>query len=243
MKKVVICLVAVLLYTSIPTTDLLNPLYPVYAEEGETMTAKPTKPPVEKRMDDSKIRMEARENEMKKGLDDKKEKIASRVGEIKDKMASKEAMLKAKLALFKDKTKALRVEKINTTLQTIDTNRTSMMKKHLEVLTKILETIETRVNEAQSSGKNVDGAKTAISDARSAIQTATTAVTAQSEKDYTIEATSEATVKTDAKKTRDGLMTDLKSTHELVKKAQEAVRTALKAAKEAVGISPTPEAS
>jgi hypothetical protein len=229
MKKLVLCLVAATLY--------LNPLYPVYAIEGSNTAPKPLGPTTAiKRMEDNREKLSSKEAELRMKMEDKREKLASRAGELKEKMASRAALLKEKLAQFKDQVKAQRAEKVSETLQTINANRTKMMTTHLENLTKILNTIEDRVNEGGSSGKNVDSAKSAISSARSAIEKASAAVSAQSTKDYEITVNSEATVKTDAKNTRDSLMTDLKSTHELVKEAREAVVNALKAAKEALGV-------
>lgn len=231
MIKLVLLIVAATLY--------LNPLYPVYAENsnmtGPNMTLK--------RMEDSREKMASKEAELKNKMEDRREKIASKVGEMKEKYASRAAYLKEKLAKFKDQVKAQRVEKVSENLQTINSNRTKMMTVHLETLTKVLNTIEDRVNEGAANGKNVDSAKSAISNARSAIEKATAAVAKQSTGDYAIEVNTETTVKDDAKEARDSLLTDLKSTHELIKQAREAVSAALKAAKEALGVAATPGAS
>ena len=115
---------------------------------------------------------------------------------------------------------------------------------------KVPKHVEDRVNEQSSSsnegatnGKNIESAKSAISNARSAIEKASAAVAKQSTGDYAIEVNTETTVKEDAKASRDALLTDLKSTHELIKQAREAVSAALKAAKEALGVAATPGAS
>ncbi len=241
MKKLVLCLVAATIY--------LNPLYPVYAIDSNS-AINPDDPRIlklkqEEKQRAEKIKMESasKEASLKLKLEKEREKIASRVGEMKEKFASKEAALKAKLAQFKDKVKAERAEKVSMTLQTINSNRTSVMTKHLEILTKTLNTIEDRVNEGAAAGKNVDSAKTAISTARSAIEKASAAVSEQSSKDYAITVSSEETVKSDAKAGRDILLNDLKSTHEMVKQAREAVVAALKAAKEVLGVAATPAAS
>lgn len=237
MKKLVFCLVAATLY--------LNPLYPVYAIEGSNTTfTKPIGPTTAiKRMEENREKLSSKEAELRLKMEDRRENIASRVGELKEKIASRAAALRVKLAQFKDKVKAERAQKVSETLKIINSNRTKMMTTHLGVLTKILNTIEDKVNEASAAGKNVDSAKSAISTARTAIEKASAAVGVQSGNDYTLEITTETTVKTEAKSTRDSLMTDLKSTQETVKQAREAVTAALKAAKEALGVVATPSAS
>lgn len=204
MKKLVLCLVAATIY--------LNPLYPVYAMDSNSTMSSDDPRILKLKQDEKKrsemIRMEAasKEASLKLKMEKEREKIASRVGEMKEKLASKEAALKEKLAAFKDKVKAERAEKVSMTLQTINSNRTSMMTNHLEILTKTLNTIEDRVNEGAAAGKNVDSAKSAISAARSAIEKASAAVSAQNTKDYTVTVNSEATVKADAKAGRDMLL-------------------------------------
>ena len=54
----------------------------------------------------------------------------------------------------------------------------------------------------------------------------------QAGNDYTIEATKEATIKTDARAVRDKLHTDLKATRKLVIEAKQAVGNAIRVAKE-----------
>lgn len=234
MIKLVLLIVAATLY--------LNPLYPVYAESDSNSAM--SKPPINTaRLAEEKMRLASKEAEIRNKMEDKREKIASRVGEMKEKHASRAAYLKEKLAKFKDQVKAQRVEKVSENLQTINSNRSKMMTTHLEMLTKILNTIEDKVNEGATAGKNVDSAKSAISTARTAIEKASTAVSTQKTEDYAIEVNSETTVKADATAARDTLLKDLKSNVELIKQAREAVSAALKAAKEVLGVAATPTAS
>lgn len=145
-----------------------------------------------------------------------------------DDSASKAAVLKANLLKFKDQKKAALVEKINDTLAMINKKRTDQMNKNLDTMSKILSRLETYVNEL--TGKDTTDAKKAIADAKSAITIVRTAVDAQSKKDYTLEATSEAIIRTDAKAARDSLHKDLKATRKLVIDAKQAVAYAIEVA-------------
>lgn len=149
---------------------------------------------------------------------------ATKLGKIEN-SASKAAVLKARLKLFKDQRKAAMVEKINDTLARINKNRTDSMMKNLERMSQILTKVENFINSV--SGKDTTDAKKAVADAKVAIDTAKVAVDAQSKKEYTIEATSEATIRQDAKAARDSLHQDLQTTRKLVIDAKKAVANAI----------------
>lgn len=162
----------------------------------------------------------ARKNLVKQRIEVRKDSIEKRVVAVKDKIASREAVLQAKLQAFKDKRKAEITQRVNTNLNKINQNQTAQMLKHLEKMSALLDKLEARVNTA----------KTAIASARTSITSATSTVKAQSEKDYTLQVTSEAKVKAEAQALRVKLHTDLKSARQSVidakQKASEAVRTA-----------------
>lgn len=173
---------------------------------------------------DLKNRLQIRKEELKETLEERKAKIASRA-----------ALLKQRLNRFKDKIKAKTVERVNTQLSEINERRTEKMTTHLTRLSEILTKLESRVNEASQSGKNVSSATTAISSAKSAIDAAKEAVETQAGNDYTIQVSSEAAVKSDAMKARDSLHTDLKSVHDLVVTARQAVAKAISTALSTLG--------
>ena len=105
------------------------------------------------------------------------------------------------------------------------------MLKHLEKMTTILNKLESRVNQGTPDVKNPTAAKAAIASARSSIATASAAVAAQALNDYTIIVTSEATVKANAKASRDKLHADLLAVRKLVIDAKQAVAAAIRVAK------------
>lgn len=135
-----------------------------------------------------------------------------------EKIASKTATLKTKLEAFKNKNKAAAAERINTNLNTINQNQTTQMQRHLDAMTVILNKLETRVSSPSA----------AIATARANIASASAAVAAQSEKDYTITVTSEAKIKTDAKKQRDALHADLLALRKIVIDAKQSVGNAIR---------------
>ncbi|TSC86645.1 MAG: Uncharacterized protein G01um10147_857 [Microgenomates group bacterium Gr01-1014_7] len=148
------------------------------------------------------------------GTTTRKEKVAA----VKEKMATREAALKKKLDAFKDRKKATYSAKISENLNKINQKQTASMLKHLDKMTSILTKLE-----------KIEGASTA--DAKTAINAAKAAVSAQAEKDYTLVVTSESKVKTDSQSLRDSLHTDLKAVRALVVDAKQSVANAIKTAK------------
>lgn len=146
-----------------------------------------------------------------------KEQIAKKIENRQEIIASKAAQLKLKIQAFKDQRKAERVQRISDNLNKINTNRTEQMSKNLEIMTDIL-------NKLGSSGGQTSSASAAITNAK-------TAVTVQAQKDYTIQVTTEAKAKIDAKATYDQLATDLQTTRKLVIAAKQSLMEAIQAAR------------
>lgn len=155
----------------------------------------------------------------------------TRKEKIQEKMATREAALKTRLAAFKDKEKAQVVETINKNLNSINQKITAQLLKHLQKMTSILTKLEARVNSAKPDVKDVAAAREAIADARAAIDTATLAVGAQAEIDYTIKISAETRAKTDVQKVREKLHNDLVALRQLVIEAKQAVAEAIRVAK------------
>ncbi len=159
-----------------------------------------------------------------------KEFVAQRQENIKEKMASREAALKSKLALFKDQRKANLTSRVNDTLAMINQQRTSQMLKYLDNMSRILSKLETRVNSGSSDIKDVTAAKAAIADSKAKIASAAAAVKVQQAKDYTIQVSSETTVKADAKLQRDKLQSALLTLRKLLIDAKQSVANAIRVA-------------
>lgn len=206
---------------------LLIAAYPVLAENDATPAAVA---PREKVQD----RIEARKENVKERIETRKENMEMRIANMKERVASKEAVLKARLEAFKDKRKAQIAERVNTNLNRINQNQVEQMQKHISTMTSILDKLEARVNQSTPDIKNPALAKQAIADARAAISSASSALAAQTEKDYTITVTSENKVREDAKAMRDQLHTDLKALREQVRNTKGAVSSAIRVAKSGV---------
>lgn len=147
-------------------------------------------------------------------------------------LPSRETALKVKLEAFRDKKKASAAARINTNLNLINQKQTTQMQKHLDTMSSILDRLEARVNQGSQDIKDLAAAKDAIVSARQVIATSAAGVTTQSQKDYTIQVSSESRIKTDAKNQRDKLHSDLLAIRKTVVNAKQAVANAIKVAKE-----------
>lgn len=168
----------------------------------------------------------------------RKEAIKAEITTIREKWASRTAELKTKLQTFKDQRKAVIAERVNATLDKINQNQITQMKKGLEVMSTILDKLENRVNNNMPDIKNPAGATEAITAARDAIATASAALTSQEQKAYVIQATSEAKLKEEAKTQRDKLHSDLQVVRKLVIEAKQAVANAIRVAKSGFAVPP-----
>lgn len=164
-------------------------------------------------------------------IEARKANIQERIASVKERIATKEAALKTRLDAFKNKQKAQIAKRINTNLANINEKITKAMDRHLEVMSGILDKLEARVNANTPDIKDPAAVRSAIAEAKDAIATATAAVDAQAEKDYVLEATSEATIRQDMQGVKEQLRTDLKAVRQLVIDAKQKVANAIRVAK------------
>lgn len=143
------------------------------------------------------------------------------------KIASKTAELKTKLQNFKNKVKADTAQRVNDNLNRINSNRVAEMSGNIQKMNNILAKLEALPGATSASAQ--------IASAGAAIAAAQSAVTAQSQKNYTIQITTEATVRADVKKMRDQLMTDLQADRKLIVDAKKALVNAVAAVRPAKG--------
>ena len=160
-------------------------------------------------------------------INTRKETVDNKIASMREKIASKEAVLKAKLGAFKDQKKAQTATRVNTNLSTINKNQTDQLLKYLDRMTQVLDKLEKRVSSASPDIKDPGAAKLAIATSRTSIASAAAAVKQQSEKDYTIQVSSETAVRKDAKTARDNLHGDLQSVRKLVIDAKQSVSNAI----------------
>lgn len=205
----------------LPVTTLYQPLYPVFAQDLTPLGAR------------EKV-SERREKVASKAAE-KREAVKTRLDERKEKIASKEAALKQKLSAFRDKRKASLVEKINTRLIQINTKSTTHFNSVLEKMNQIVEKLETKILDEEASGTDTTPAQNALSEAKAAILAAQTAVTTQSEKDYSIVVNTEAKVSEDARFAKSNLQNDLKTTRDLMVTARQSLAKAISTAASTLG--------
>lgn len=160
-----------------------------------------------------------------------KERVEVRKETLKERIATREAALKAKLQVFKDKKKAEVADRLNSNLNKINQKQTGQMLKHLDKMSAILNKLEARVNKGTPDIKDPQVTKISIASAKTSIASATAAVKIQSEKDYTLQVSSESSVRKDAQKMRTELHTDLLAVRKLVIDAKQAVANAIRVAK------------
>lgn len=156
-------------------------------------------------------------------IDDLRMKYAARQTELKQVIATREAALKKKLDLFKDKEKALTAQRVSTNLNDINKNRVEEMNKNLGIFTNILSKLQNIASESANKGKDITSVRLAINNAGSAIASAQQIVNTQAGNDYTLIATSEGTIKSDAQNKRDALQKDLQVVYQSIISARKAV--------------------
>ncbi len=147
----------------------------------------------------------------------------------KDASKSAHAAFQQKLSTIRDEKKKALAEKLNTTLNDVNTKRTDAMLAYLVRVSEILEKISTRAATAKSAGKDTSKLDAAIAKAQAAIATAKSAILAQAGKQYTATIASENTVRTDMGTTMKQLQSDVAAVKDLVTAAHKSVGEAVKA--------------
>lgn len=168
---------------------------------------------------------------LQRNVEARKEKVENKVSTLKEKEASRVAAFKTKLQTFENQTKVSTAERINTNLNLVNQKQTTQLQKFLTTMTSILDKLETRVNKGTPDIKDPVAAKAAITAARQSIASASAAIIAQAQKDYTIEVTTESKLKADAKNQRDKLHADLQAVKKTVIAAKQSVANAIRTVK------------
>lgn len=175
-------------------------------------------------------KIETRKETIAQSIDTRNENLELKITSLREKLASREAEFRLKLEAFKDKAKAQIADRININLNRINQNQTDGMLRHLELMSRLLDRLSTRVNQGSPEIKDPAAAKEAIASASAAIATATGAVKEQAGHDYSIDDSTENTVKAAAQAQRKKLHDDLQKVRKLVIEAKHAVRNAIRAA-------------
>jgi hypothetical protein len=202
------------------------PLYPVLAEDGHiaSRSGEPLRPTLFHTTLAKDASGSAGKNTFFLHLN-RSSDFADKIEQFRIKIASREAQLKAKLDKFKDQHRSELALKVSSNLNKINKNRTDSMGKHLDTLSDILGKVQDRASGSASES----GVQAAIASASASITSARDAVNAQAQKDYTINATSEASLQSEVKTERNMLLKDLTSVKQLVMTAKQSVVAAIRA--------------
>lgn len=160
--------------------------------------------------------------------------------ELKDKKTQAREEFKAKISAIKDEKKQQIVTNLDSRIAAINQKRTTELSERLDRLTSVLGKISTKEATLKSEGKDTTKLASDITSAKSAIDAAKQAVTDQAAKVYTMNITTDATLKTAASTTIQQFMTDMKAVRAKVLAAQQTVVKAHKDLGQLMGVTPTP---
>lgn len=157
--------------------------------------------------------------------------------------ASAHAAFREKLSTIRDAKKKALTERLNTTLNDVNTKRTETLLSYLSRISDILSKVQARAAIAKANGKDTSAVDGAIAKAQADIATAKAAILAQAGKQYTTTITSEDSLKSDMGKTMSQLQNDLGSVRTLVVAAHKSVSDAIAALAAVLGEPPPKTAS
>lgn len=161
----------------------------------------------------------SRVREHQEEFEDKREEAQKRVREHRE-------VLQTKLAEIQNERKQRVVERIDEQLLNLNEKLTGHFLSVLGQIDKVLTNVTTRADRAVERGLDVGDVYTAIENAHSVIAAAHDAVIIQVGVVYTIEITSEETLRIDVGAARQALHTDLQGVRTLVRAAHDATRSA-----------------
>lgn len=157
--------------------------------------------------------------------------VQNRRNALRQQTKDRLAALRQKLTQLKDQRKAAIVERINTKLARVNEKATNRMTTVIEKLDSILARIDNKTQSASAQGKDVSTAQGMVASANNALADAKSAVSSQAGKDYTIQISSEDSLRSDVGATFSQLQQDLRSTRKTVIQAKQAVMQAARALK------------
>lgn len=190
----------------------------VTAVQSSSSTPEEKREAIKALLDQRKAEAEARQEAFKA----EREKIMS---DAKTKREEMKKALEEKVKAFKDKAKAEVVKTLATQFDTVNQNITNALTERVAKIETILSKMSAKADEASSAGKDVVAVRTAIDAAKAKIESARTAISAQTAKSYAI-MTTEEEAKQVAKTVREQLGADLEVARASVKAANDAVRSA-----------------
>ncbi len=188
---------------------LLTPLYPVYAQTNVGFR-------------DSTSTGALRPFPLKNATS------AGRLMELKEKFQEKRDSFREKVANFRDRKKAERTERINNNLEKISQRILNAFLNVLDKFSNILERAESRLSNAPE-GTQKSNAQTAINNAKAKIAESQDLLNSLMENDYTMEISSETTVREEAMDARNTLRDDLAGARTSLMETKSSVIAAIRA--------------
>lgn len=179
--------------------------------------------------DQNREEIRIRTQNLKENIQAKREEARTRLEVYREK-------LKEKLAQFRDERKKKIVERIDQQLEKLNARLADHFVDVLDRLERILSNIVSRTDKAETAGYDVSAARTAITQAQSAISAARQVVKDQANKIYEVTLTTEEKLRVDVGAARQALHQDLVATRQKVKDARDAVHQAAAALGKIVGV-------
>lgn len=170
--------------------------------------------------------VQLKRDEMKKKIEEMRDTMEKKREEARDRFEEQRKEFKEHISDIKDQRKKTIVENVDLRINEMNKKHTDTLSQVLSKVADILGRIEGKVATMEAEGTNTTDAKKAITDAKALIQTASVAITTQAGKEYIIDtsnASDEAKLRDDVKKTFMTFKSDITAVHEKVKAAREAV--------------------
>ena len=173
-----------------------------------------------------------KKTEIKTNIEAKKDDIRANVEaekvEVKQKVADKKTALKAKIASFKDEKKKEIALRVNDRLQELNVKYVDMLTTAVVKQEEVLGKLKAQTAAKAAEGKDVSSVNSQVTAIESKIVEAKSLLAAQTAKVYSVEATTEPALRTDAQKARDLLKKDLVAVHASVRSITELIAAASK---------------
>ncbi len=211
-----------LFYVIILLSALLNVTSSAYAqmERGPTKERIPnTRDVMEKKLATGE--MQLKRDEMKIDTEEMRETMQQKREEAKEKFETQREEFKKNMGEMKDSRKKTIVENVDLRINELNVQHTERLEVVLSKVSDILGRLEIKISSSEAIATSE--ATTAINEAKSMIATATEALTTQAGKEYVIDASDEANVRVEARKTFSIFKSDITAVHEKVKAARESV--------------------
>jgi DNA repair exonuclease SbcCD ATPase subunit len=160
--------------------------------------------------------------------------ITSRREEMQSKIKAARTALQERMSQFRDERKKKIVAELDERLREVNARMIDRITAALDRLDGILADLIAR-SDAAPSGTDLSAVRAALARARTAIDAARAALAAQAAKVYAVAVTTESQARQDVGAVRNALERDLKTVHEMVIQARDAVHAASQLLRTALG--------